>query len=797
MPAFSAIRGRWARVRLRLVAVKAQVASASLALVLVAACAYAIHQKSEQDMASARAAFRAESALDTAHVAGTVEGKFEQVYGGLRTIGLLPSVRRIDRHGSNLDQDALASIQQLYNNLAGSVEISEVYVVPGDFNPDRIDPATGVLQAPTLMFDELIVDAGARARESGEAVEEEHAEAPEVEIFEYRELVRQLSWLRLHAPTNAGFTGLGRPMLSSQAVITCDNTKYIASGNDADRMGVILSVPFYDPQGRLAGVISAIIRTEALADYLPGSDYVLLNTAQALQIGAHANAIPQWAASGVPDPGLIYSEVLEIGARDPQGSWRLWVGKANAEFSNGDAARAVRTFELGAYIVLALLALSTLAAIAVLSARAKHRQQSTRHELLAEHAAAMSKMANEQADLKARADQANLYKSQFLANMSHELRTPLNAIIGYGEIVQEEAADLGQPQMVKDLDRVLSGGRHLLSLINSILDLSKVEAGRVDVELEEFDADDLILATAEFVRPAAEKKGLAFVVEQANPLGRVTSDPLKIKQCLLNLLSNAIKFTEHGRVTLRVERVPSPGGDVLVLAISDTGVGLNRVQMAKLFQPFAQADASITRTHGGTGLGLAITRNLCRLLGGDIDVTSLANVGSTFTMSVLATLGANAAQADDTVVAAPDSPRHERPIALIIDDEADARDLAQRALERAGFAVCVAPTAAQGLDLAAKCAPALVCLDLNLPDRSGWSVLAALTKDSAAPPVLVVSVEDCRAKSLSLGACGHLTKPLDRDQFTAAALRFARPRNSHLSSNATIDVTAYERMGRA
>ncbi|MEQ1811479.1 MAG: ATP-binding protein [Terricaulis sp.] len=564
-------------------------------------------------------------------------------------------------------------------------------------------------------------------------------------------------------------------MLSSQAVITCDNSEYVRSGDDTDRVGVILSVPFYNLNGELAGTISAIVRTDVLAAYLPNDGYVLLNASQALELGTlQGSALStshQWIASGSPDPDLFYSEVRDVRSRDPQGGWRLWVGKPNEDFWSSGAARAVRTFELWAYVVLALLGLSTIAVFALFIAQTRNRLHRSRQQLLENHAAAMGDMAEQQTLLKARAEEANLAKSQFLANMSHELRTPLNAIIGYGEIVQEEATDIDRQDMVSDLDRIIGAGKHLLSLINSILDLSKVEAGRVEVEPEEFNADELVAMAVEFGRPMAHKKGLRLAVEQSAPLGRMHTDPLKVRQCLLNLLSNAIKFTDNGSVTLRVARRDSPQGELLICDVIDTGSGLSAEQLSRLFKPFTQADASVARTHGGTGLGLVITRDICRLLGGDVTVSSVVDAGSTFTMSVLATYQARTEVAEELPAV---ETRHGQPMVLVIDDEPDARDLMQRALERLGFAVCAANTAEQGLKLAASRAPVLICLDLNLPDQSGWTVLEALTKRSEAPPVIVVSIEDCRAKSMKSGACEHLTKPLDREAFSAAALRFAQ-----------------------
>jgi signal transduction histidine kinase len=235
-----------------------------------------------------------------------------------------------------------------------------------------------------------------------------------------------------------------------------------------------------------------------------------------------------------------------------------------------------------------------------------------------------------------RAEEANRAKSLFLANMSHELRTPLNAIIGYGEMLAEEAAELTPEQMAVDLERITSSGRHLLRLINDVLDLSKIEAGRMVVYVEPFDAAEVVRDVAAAMRTAAEQHGNALVVRCADDVGVVHADVTKTRQVLLNLLSNACKFTERGTVTLDVARVADAGGEWLVARVHDTGIGLSPEQAARLFQAFAQADSSTTRRHGGTGLGLALSRRFCRLMGGDLTVESAAGVGSTFTARIAA-----------------------------------------------------------------------------------------------------------------------------------------------------------------
>jgi signal transduction histidine kinase len=225
---------------------------------------------------------------------------------------------------------------------------------------------------------------------------------------------------------------------------------------------------------------------------------------------------------------------------------------------------------------------------------------------------------------------ANKVKSQFLANMSHELRTPLNAIIGYSELLQIVAERKQDTTYTADLERIRKSGQHLLTLINDILDISKIEAGRMQLEMQVFDVGMILGEITETVEPLAEQNGNDFVVERDDDLAFVNADHTRLKQCLLNLLSNACKFTKQGRVRLSIENEVSPEGDWVVFRVSDTGVGLTGEQAARLFQPFTQADASTTRKFGGTGLGLAITKKLAEAMGGAIELHSQAGVGSTF-----------------------------------------------------------------------------------------------------------------------------------------------------------------------
>jgi signal transduction histidine kinase/CheY-like chemotaxis protein len=372
---------------------------------------------------------------------------------------------------------------------------------------------------------------------------------------------------------------------------------------------------------------------------------------------------------------------------------------------------------------------------------------------------------------------ADRHKSEFLANMSHELRTPLNAIIGYSEMLQEDAADLGAEQFTDDLRKINAAGKHLLELINAVLDLSKIEAGKMDLYLESFDVPALMRDIAAVIQPLAAKNANRLDVRCPDTIGTMRADLTKVRQALFNLLSNACKFTERGTITLAVTREPLAGRPGLRFDVHDTGIGMTPEQLARLFEAFTQADAATTRKYGGTGLGLALSRRLCQMMGGDVTVESQHGRGSTFTIRLPAEVAESPAES------APPAATVERaaPVTgtvLVIDDEASVRDLMQRFLVKEGFRVLVAAGGDEGLRLARERRPDAITLDVMMPGLDGWAVLTALKVDPelAEIPVIMLTIVDDKNLGYALGAADYLTKPIERERLVAVLNQYRRDR---------------------
>jgi signal transduction histidine kinase/CheY-like chemotaxis protein len=378
---------------------------------------------------------------------------------------------------------------------------------------------------------------------------------------------------------------------------------------------------------------------------------------------------------------------------------------------------------------------------------------------------------------------ASDHKSQFLANMSHELRTPLNAVIGYSEMLHEELADLGQERILPDVEKISAAGRHLLALINDILDLSRIEAGKLELFLEAIDVASLVQDVATTIEPLVQKNGNRLQVEVASDIGQMQADATRLRQILFNLLSNAAKFTDHGTIELRVESRELESKDdssalslstlyspLITFVVSDTGIGMTEEQQARLFEAFSQAETSTTRRFGGTGLGLVLVHHFSQMMGGDVAVTSTPGAGSTFTVRLPLTALPPTLQHSE-----PDA-FQDTPTVLVIDDDPATRDLLQRYLEAEGVRVVGAAGGEEGLRLARQLRPSLVTLDVLMPGLDGWAVLGALKGDpsTADIPVLVLTILEDRDFGYALGAADYLTKPIERGRLIAALHKHVR-----------------------
>ncbi len=390
--------------------------------------------------------------------------------------------------------------------------------------------------------------------------------------------------------------------------------------------------------------------------------------------------------------------------------------------------------------------------------------------------------------LKDEAEAANRAKSQFLANMSHELRTPMNAIIGYSEILAEEAEEAGQASFVPDLQKIKTAGRHLLSLINDILDLSKIEAGKADLYVETFDIEAMMREVAATMQPLIEKNANRLAMQIPAGIGSMRADLTKVRQSLFNLLSNASKFTKGGSIEVQVRRFNASMREWIEFRVTDSGIGMTPEQLTKVFDAFAQADASTTRKYGGTGLGLTITRKFCEMMDGNIRVESEAGRGTTFTISLPAVV------AEETRAPAPSASLISQPgtnglaalsrgvapgRVLVIDDDAVVQELLTSFLQKEGYQVTVAKNGQDGLRCARELRPDVITLDVSMPGMDGWSVLSMLKADRelADIPVIMLTMIDDRNMGFALGAAEYMTKPVDRDRLGNLLQKYSRLRH--------------------
>ncbi len=591
-----------------------------------------VHSKYRSDLASALETFRHQQANETTFVVHDVENTLGQMYQGLRTIARLPGVRAIDRyaglHGP-FSGDTRQTVQELYNNVATNVEMSEVYIVPVDLKPDEIDPHTGKLQEPITTFDELIL--GRHADDEYQDGTGAPAEVEEIEIYEYRLMKRQLAWMRQNVPTIESITGLDYPAMGGPEVVTCDNARYSSSRpDDLDRSGLVYSLPFFGPSGKLKGCVSGLILTHALRDLLPTGSYSLVNLAHGYFIDSHhagrEGVAAQYAVAGEEDPELLYCEVRTLDVLDQGGPWLLWAGRPNATYWNRSDVQNARYAASAAHAVVWILSIGS-CALAFLIRSNRSLLVSRNHELEDRVTERTTELEARQEELQGARDEledrvferteqlseakkaaelANQTKSEFLANMSHEIRTPLHGILSFARFGKERAMSADPEKLLDYFERIDASGQRLLILLSDILDLAKMESGSMRYEFTPTDFRVVLRSVhREFHSLLADRNITVDYTEPGAEL-RLTLDENRMSQVVRNLLSNAAKFSPDGG-TIRIEA--DEGDEGVRVSIRDHGAGVPENELEAVFDKFVQS--STTRTGaGGTGLGLSICREI-------------------------------------------------------------------------------------------------------------------------------------------------------------------------------------------
>jgi signal transduction histidine kinase/DNA-binding response OmpR family regulator len=729
--------------------------------------------KQHADIESALEHYRSESASRSLSVAHDVERSMREVYQGLHTISRMPGVRAIDRHARQFDEDARKSVQETYNNLALNVAMSEVYIVPLELDPDRIDPETHEGEAPITTFDGLIV-----GRHGGpQEVARRTSELEEIEIYEYRLMREQLSWMREHCPQESAVPGLDVPFVGGPEVITCDNSRLSPlHPNDADRSGLVWSVPLFAPDGQLKGCISGVILTQALRDMLRVGGFAICNSQRGYLAGSHFNGI--WSANlpsvraGIPASSLLYSEVLPLAVQD-LAPWTLWAGRPDSEFWTRAEVRSATQFT---WVSAAGSLLLVLGGFLFARSGQKHRAEIEAHNETLERRVA--ERTSELARAKELAEAASAAKSAFLAMMSHEIRTPMNGVLGMNRLLLETA--LSQDQL--DYARtVQSSAEALLALLNDILDFSKIEANHLELEHIDFDLHCALEDSVELLAERAHSKGLELVCRIDTALPRVVrGDPSRLRQVLVNLVGNAIKFTEEGEVYVQVGPVRGPAGTTRMhVRVRDTGIGIPEDARARLFQAFSQVDCSTTRRYGGTGLGLAISKRLCDLMGGEIGVESSPGAGSSFWFTLPFESRPQGALAPAELPAGLRGLR-----ILCVDDNATNRALVREELGAFGFSVEEAESAVEALELLARAEEArpfaLAVIDLHMPEMDGLELARRIRArpGGRSLPILMLSSwtqHGHKSAALAAGIDRVLTKPVRREHLRTAVVALCAP----------------------
>jgi PAS domain S-box-containing protein len=852
--------------------------------------------KYQLDVKALKTEFIADLQNENALVAEKINNRLGNIHQGMHTFAHLPGMASAIKNKGKFESNYRRVVQEIYNFLQSSIKLTEIYIVPAQFDPSLIDPQTGdyyrpllKLEIPDNPFD--ATDSPPQSLQSTNVrILSTDGDDQGLEQYEYLEIQNHLEYFSQHFAKIKDAHVWRHPALLSKEIKTADHDK-----------GFIYSLPVYDSNGNLSGVISSILETTIIKRLLDNGRYLLHSPEYQLNIiptsdGAWKTS-SHWYQSNKPNPALLYSNVTQLNMQDNGNTWYLWAGVTDKEFYNSHNVTSARYYTaIGILVVL----LTTLAIMFYISTQTRRRRQVENQNLLLEKTVkqrtfdlrkseatakavldtapdgilitdrkGMIITANKAAQTafkyhedeitgisisqlipdfsvyglrrksinagqnlqtrppteyqgikndgrefgleltisdfsmngdqlftgifrditdrkkhesdvktaKTQAEQASRAKSEFLATMSHELRTPLNAIIGYGEILQDEFIENKDNHYREDLNKILSAGQQLLYLVNSILDLSKIESGKMELYLERFHIMGLIQLAVEAINPSLLKNNNKITIDEACDL-EVEADRTKLYQVILNLLSNAIKFTQDGQISVAVSKIDQYGIDWLKITIKDTGIGMNKEQLDSIFKPFTQADSSTTRRYGGTGLGLAISRHFCEMMGGSIGAHSEPDQGTSFTVQLpKEVIGP---KADPVKIRFNKSKSASRRLkisrVLVVGDNSQSIDLIERFLTREGFFADGATTVPQALALANQNSPDVIVIDENSLTFDGWNNMVELKRNLCLKniPIIMLTKSDSKQLAMAMGATDFISKPIQRSALVDIVTKYTR-----------------------
>jgi signal transduction histidine kinase len=631
---------------------------------LVLVFGYAVQMRWTENMIQARQHFVDISHKDTMRGEENISGKFKSIYENLRTLSYLPGVRNLDQHGSNFTDEARVTFQQIYNNLAVNLAVSEIYVVPIELDPDRLDPITLKPEAPILMFDQLIVNAGSNMTKLERLTAPEKLSLkpssgpPEIETFEYRQLVTQLSWFKTNYSTIDKVTAFELPFISGSEIITCDNSQFIASHLDKDRSGLIFSVPFYGIDGKLKGSVSAILLSNRLKDLLPSNNLALVNKNNEYITSNLANAdlknSEKFAAKARPDPELIYSESVPISAIDSRSPWTVWAGVPNSSFNNSEIVKSVnftrwREFlsvagiSLAAAISLYLVQLNLSQATRLNQVMKKERDFSAKAETEALQSSEMFQALNsdisrlnkdlaEKIKLLTQAQEDIVQKGKMaqlgnlVATVAHELRNPLGGVRTTTFLLRRKLKDT-EVDVDAQLDRIELGVSRCDNIISQLLDFSRSQPLLTEHR-------DINIWLTDLLTEEAPKLSDQITVRCDLHEDKLFAeiDTERLRRGVINLMTNAADAMvgKGGSNLVGPDHKPeisitlSKTARGVEIAVHDNGPGIAPEVLSRISEPL------FTTKSFGTGLGLAAVKKVAEMHLGGLEISSEFGQGASF-----------------------------------------------------------------------------------------------------------------------------------------------------------------------